>query len=45
MLKNWCAYAEKNLSGENAGKPQKLNHVQINSLSILTTRLPDTEEK
>ncbi|HCH28653.1 MAG TPA: hypothetical protein DEW35_04010 [Ruminococcaceae bacterium] len=45
MLKNWCAYAGENLSGENAGKPKKLNHVQINSLSILTTRLPDTEEK
>ncbi len=45
MLKNWCAYAGENLSGENAGKPKKLNHVQTNSLAVLTTRLPNTEEK
>jgi hypothetical protein len=45
MLKNWAAFAGFALTKENNQKPMKLNKVQINSLAILTTRVPYTPEK
>lgn len=45
MLKNWTAFAGFVLTGENKQKPMKLNKVQINSLAILTSRVPYSPEK
>lgn len=45
MLKNWRAYAGVTQSGVNKGKPMKLKNVKINSLAMLTTKLPNTKDK
>ncbi|WP_461205321.1 hypothetical protein [Clostridium sp. DL1XJH146] len=45
MLKNWRAYAGVTQSGVNKGKPMKLKNVRINSLAMLTTRLPKAKDK
>lgn len=45
MLRNWTAFAGYVLTGETKQKPMKLNKVQINSLAILTTRIPYAPEK
>ncbi|WFA10060.1 hypothetical protein [Tissierella sp. Yu-01] len=38
MLRDWKAFAGIVQSGENKGKPMKLNKIQLNSLCVLTTR-------
>ena len=45
MLRNWAAFAGFALTKENHQRPMKLNKVQINSLAILTTRIPNTLEE
>lgn len=45
MLRNWTAFAGFALTKENNQRPMKLNKVQINSLAILTTRVPNAPEK
>ena len=45
MLRNWTAFAGFALTKDNKNRPLKLNKVQLNSLAILTTRLPDTHEE
>lgn len=45
MLKNWRAFAGVINSGKRKGEPMHLENVKLNSLAILTTRLPNTEEK
>lgn len=45
MLRNWKAFAGYALTKENKNKPLKLNYVQVNSLAMLTTRLPGEPEK
>lgn len=44
MLRNWKALAGIVQTGENKGKPMRLNQVQPNSLCILTTRDPESTE-
>lgn len=44
MLREWKAMAGIVQNGERLGQPMHLNHVQENSLCILTTRDPDKEE-
>ena len=44
-LSNWIAHAGTDLKGINAGKARRLPNVQLGSLSILTTRYPDTQEQ
>ena len=44
-LSNWIAHAGTDLKGVNAGKGRRLPNVQLGSLSILTTRYPDTQEQ
>lgn len=45
MLRNWAAFAGFALTKENNQRPMKLNKVQVNSLAILTTRVPYAPEK
>lgn len=45
MLNHWTAFAGIVQSGERKGQPMKLSQVQANSLCVLTTRKPYTEEK
>ena len=45
MLKNWRAFAGNLNSGKLKGEPMHLENVKLNSLAILTTRLPNTEEQ
>ncbi len=45
MLRDWKALAGIVQTGENKGKPMKLNQVQSNSLCILTTRDPASTEE
>ena len=45
MLRNWTAFAGFALTKENNQRPMRLNKVQINSLAILTTRVPYAPEK
>lgn len=45
MLRNWRAFAGIVQTGERKGMPMKLNQVQRNSLAVLTTRLPYTNEQ
>ena len=45
MLREWTAYAGAYTSGEKIGEPMKLRNVQKNSLAVLTTRKPVSEEK
>lgn len=45
MLRNWRAYAGVHGSGKRKGERMKLNKVNRNSLAVLTTRLPDTDEQ
>ncbi|CRZ33868.1 hypothetical protein DFR55_15211 [Herbinix hemicellulosilytica] len=44
MLRDWKAYAGIVQTGEKKGQPMKLNQVQKNSLCILTTRDPNSNE-
>lgn len=44
MLREWKAMAGIVQKGERAGQPMKLNKVQNNSLCVLTTRLPNSNE-
>ena len=44
MLRDWKAFAGFVLQGANKGKPLKLAHVQPNSLAVLTTRFPNSNE-
>ncbi len=44
MLKDWKASAGMVLTGQRKGTPMKLNQVQTNSLCVLTTRNPESEE-
>jgi hypothetical protein len=45
MLRLWRAYAGITQNGTNKGKPMKLRNVCTNSLALLTTRLPYTDDK
>ena len=45
MLKNWVAGAGTIQTGINKGRPMKLEKVQVNSLAVLTTRLPNATEE
>lgn len=45
MLELWSTGAGIIHSGVNKGKPKKLKNVKENSLALLTTKLPCTEEK
>lgn len=45
MLRNWRAFAGIVQTGERKGMPMKLNQVQRNSLAVLTTRIPNTDEQ
>lgn len=45
MLKFWRAYAGITQNGSNKGKPMTLRNVSTNSLALLTTRLPNTEDE
>lgn len=45
MLRNWAAFAGFALTKENNQRPMKLNKVQLNSLAILTTRVPYASER
>lgn len=45
MLRNWTAFAGFSWTKGNEPKPMTLKKVQVNSLSILTTREPYTDEK
>ena len=44
MLREWKALAGIVQKGERAGQPMKLKKVQNNSLCVLTTRLPNSNE-
>ena len=45
MLRDWRASAGITQTGENKGRPMRLMRVQLNSLAVLTTRLPyDSDE-
>jgi hypothetical protein len=45
MLDLWKAGAGITHSGDRKGQPMKLKNVKANSLALLTTKLPDAEEK
>lgn len=45
MLRDWKAFAGIVQTGENKGKPMKLNQVQSKSLCVLTTRDPQSSEE
>ena len=45
MLRDWSAFAGVNHTGANKGRPMRLRQVQINSLAVLTTRLPHESEE
>lgn len=45
MLRDWRAFAGVAQTGEHKGRPMKLKQVQINSLAVLTTRLPNEPEE
>lgn len=45
MLESWRAYAGTIQNGDNKGKPKTLRNVSLNSLALLTTRLPHTEDE
>lgn len=46
MLRDWRAAAGVVQTGVNKGKPMKMNQVQVNSLCVLTARMPyDSGEK
>lgn len=45
MLRDWRASAGIIQTGECKGRPMKLKQVQINSLAVLTTRLPNEPEE
>lgn len=45
MLRDWRAFAGITQTGENKGRPMRLKQVQINSLAVLTTRLPYEPEE
>ncbi|MGI5935343.1 MAG: hypothetical protein ACOX7I_00835 [Oscillospiraceae bacterium] len=45
MLRDWRAFAGVTQTGENKGRPMRLKQVQINSLAVLTTRLPYEPEE
>lgn len=45
MLRDWKALAGGVQTGENKGRPMKLKKVQSNSLCVLTTRDPNSDEK
>ena len=44
MLRDWRAYAGITQTGKNKGQPMTLRQVKANSLAILTTRFPYSEE-
>ena len=44
MLERWRADAGFHLNGEKKNEPRKLKNIQLNSLAILTTRLPFSQE-
>lgn len=44
MLREWKAMAGIVQKGERAGQPMRLNKVQNNSVCVLTTRLPNSNE-
>lgn len=44
MLTKWRAFAGLVQTGVNKGKPMKLKNIGVNSLCVLTTRLPGSEE-
>ena len=44
MLNRWRADAGFHLNGEKKNEPRRLKNIQINSLAVLTTRLPFTPE-
>ena len=45
MLIDWVASAGFVLNGEKREEPKKIRNIQLNSLAVLTTRLPDSPEK
>lgn len=45
MLTQWRAYAGVVQSGVNKGKPMVLRQARVNSLALLTTRLPDAGDE
>ena len=45
MLIDWVASAGFVLNGEKREEPKKIRNIQLNSLAVLTTRLPNTHEK
>lgn len=45
MLIDWIASAGFVLNGEKREEPKKIRNIQLNSLAVLTTRLPDSQEK
>ena len=45
LLRDWTFSAGVNHSGEKAGQPIKMTRARTGSLAVLTTRLPNTEEK
>jgi len=44
MLNDWKASAGVVQTGENKGRPMRLKQVQLNSLAVLTTRLPNSTD-
>ena len=44
MLIDWIASAGYVLNGEKREEPKKIRNIQLNSLAVLTTRLPNTHE-
>ena len=45
MLRDWSAYAGVYRSEDKDGVPMKLKWVRTNNLAVLTTRMPNAEEK
>ena len=45
MLREWAAYAGAVQQGPRRGEPLKMKKIQRNSLCILTTRFPETQEE
>lgn len=45
MLRDWRAFAGIVQTGQNKGKPMKLNRIQLNSLCVLTTRDSESKEE
>lgn len=44
MLRDWIASAGCVLNGENREEPKKIRNIHLNSLAVLTTRLPNAKE-